>query len=323
LPNEADEETTMLLDVSRFTKPNIQFFELNMAIAAQMQIQPDQFRHRGRRLVKRIVLSCYDMPYAVPANANTSFLQAITGRYWRRMKEEANGVVVPLTSFDNAQWRRQVPRALGDGPVQYEFGWIFDHPFIVPDNDTMFLDVCTRAMQAGSNAIGAGGLRVAVHGYGATTGKPRMLENPAVWPTNVANVQLRYAATAPTTQNAVNQFGEDFVAERLVVYSNGTLAGVADTRIFNHIGLRVYFEPKCHFSLCAPDVDNWVPVNAYGQHLNLDGYVSIWEPQGDPYIVEDSEAMGWEFVNGAGRAERVQVSLVTLLEEPNVVVPCQ
>ena len=313
----------MLIDVSRFTKPNIQFLELNMAAAAQAQIQPDQFRHRGRRLVKRVILSTNDMPYAVPGVANNSLIQAVTGRWWRRMKEEASGVLVPLSSFDNGQWRRQVPRALGNGPAQYEFEWIFDHPFVIPDNDTMFLDVCTRAEQAGSNAIAAGTVRVAVHGYGLTTGQQRMLENPAVWPTNVANVALRYAATAPTTQNAINQFGEDMVAERLVVYSNGTLAGAAEARLFSHIAMRVYFEPKAHFSLCAPDVDNWVPINAYGSHLNLDGYVAIWEPQGDPLVVEDSEAIGWEFANGTGINTRVQVSVVSLMEEPNAVVPCQ
>lgn len=314
----------MLVDITKFTKPNIQFLELDLAAAAvNQQIQPDQFRHRGRRWVKRIILSTNDMPYAVPGGGDQSLIDAITGRWWRRMREEANGIAVPLRSFDNGLWRRVTPRALGNGPTQYQFSWVFDHPFVVPDNETMFLDVCTRAEQAGSNVIAAGTLRVALFGYGLKTGKPRILENPAIWPTNAANVAQRFAVTAPTTQNAINQFGEDMVAERLVVYSNATLAGVADARLFGHIALRVYFEPKTHFSLCAPDVDNWIPVNAYGHHLNLDGYVAIFEPQGDPLIIEDSEAIGWEFNNNAGRAERVQVSIVSLLEEPNAIVPCQ
>ena len=48
-------------ELARFTRPNIQTVELVLANGAQNQIMPDQFRHRGRRWVKRVILSSTDM----------------------------------------------------------------------------------------------------------------------------------------------------------------------------------------------------------------------------------------------------------------------
>ena len=304
-------------ELARFTRPNIQTVELVLANGAQNQIMPDQFRHRGRRWVKRVILSSTDMDDIVnpPPVADTSFLQQITGRWWRRMRDEASGVLAPLTNFDNQEWTQNVPRALGAGPQQYKFAWNFDHTFVVPDNDVMFADICNRAVIAGNLGLGAGSLMLSLHGHGASTGMPRILQNPVAWVSTLGAPATRLMNTAPTTQNAINQYGEDIIAEKLLIWSNSALTPVADVRIWNHITMRVYFESKAHLSLTGPDVDNFVPVIAYGSHRNTNGYVAIWEPYGNPLITEDMEALGWEFANAAGQAERISVSIVSLLEE--------
>lgn len=303
-------------DLARFTKPNIQTVELVQATAALPgQIMPDQFRHRGRRWVKRVILSTQDFAdNAAPPAADTSFLHAITGRWWRRMKDEASGVLMPLRAFDNGVWTPNIPRALGNAPQQYVFAWNFDHPFVVPDNDVMFIDVCNRAVVAGNPGLVAGGFWVSLHGYGAKTGLPRILENPVAWASTALAPLVRLMNTAPTTQNAINQFGEDMIAEKMIVWSDSTTAVTADIRIWAHLTMRVYFETKAHYSLTGPDVDNFVPILAYGSHVNTGGYVSIWEPHGSPLITEDMEALGWEFQHAAGQNERISVSIVSLLE---------
>lgn len=312
----------MEVDTSRFTLPNIQTIEVMvptlLAPGQPVDLAPDLFRHRGRRWIKRIILSATDfMDQAAPGAANSQWLNLITARWWRRMKDEASGVLCALPNFDNQRWDRSlIQAALGAGPIPYTLEWDFDHEFEVPDNDTMYVDICDRARFAAAPLVATGMLEVAVHGYGKTTGKPRMLHQTAAWPAlAVANQRLMW--TAVTIQNAINQFGESMIAKKLVITTNSTLMGqqVPDTRLFNHLTMRVYFEPKAGISLCAPDIDNMVPLLAYGSHRNLDGHVAIFEPQGDPLITEDSEALGWQFQSAVvGLFERVQVSVVSLLE---------
>jgi hypothetical protein len=308
----------MSIDTSRFTIPNIQTIEAVVAAAGgqPVDIQPSMFRHRGRRWVQRIILSATDYEdNANPAIANTQSLSLITGRWWRRMMDEASGVLAALPNFDNQRWDRGgLQAALGAAPIPYSLEWDFDHEFEIPDNDTMFVELCNRATAAGGPLPNTGTIDVAVHGYGLTTGKPRMLHQTAAWPTLIAQAQ-RLMQQAVTIQNAINQFGESMMAQKLVISTNTTNMALADTRLFNHITGRIFFETKAGLSLCAPDVDNFVPLCAYGSHRNINGLVAIFEPLGDPLITEDSEALGWQFQNGvAGLAERVQVSVVSLLE---------
>jgi hypothetical protein len=189
--------------------------------------------------------------------------------------------------------------------------WVFDHPFVVYSNDVLNVDWANRG---GVVVTPAGAVQVAIHGHGASSGKARMMTCPVAWTVNPAPLG-QTTGTAPTIQNAVNQFGEDFIAERLVIESTSGTTNTADTRLFQHIVARIYFSGKQTLSLCGTNQPDWVPLIAYGSHRNHDNCCAIWEPQGDPMITENSEGLGWQFNNPTGQVERIQVTLVSLLED--------
>jgi len=301
------------VDLSRFTKPNVQTLELALAAAATGEILPDLFFHRGPRVVKRIILSATDfLDAAVPFAAYTQLLQGITARWWIRMREQASGILYALPMFDNAAWERTALLAAGNATVNFCLRWEFDHPFRVYQNDVMNVDWSNRATAAA--LIGAGSFQVAIHGHGASTGKAlSLMENVAY----LANPGLGLASTgtAAVTQNAINQFGEDFIAERLVIWTTAGLLNAADSRYLNHITARIYISGKQTLSLCGVGQNDWVPLIAYGSHRNGDNCVAIWEPQGAPLVLDTSEGMGWQFTNGTANIQRIQVSLVSLMPE--------
>lgn len=307
----------MAVDLSRFVKPHLECVELVLNNGATAQILPAAFTNQGRRWLKRVILSAHDRADNIIANIpanNSAFLGRITGRWWLRMKEEASGNQIQLPMFDSQRWERCSSQVPGGGPMFWQLGWTFDAPFVVPDNDTMFVAWSNRGEVAGGAAVAAGQFHVAVYGYGVVSGKPRMLHTNVAWAGNPVGLTPTFG-TAPTIQNAQNQFGEDIMATGMAITADGTDTNVADGRLFNHIVARVYFESKSSFSLCGRQPNEYVPLVAYGSHRNLDARVAIWEPQGDPMILENNDALGWEFVNGAGQVERIQVILVTLLEE--------
>jgi hypothetical protein len=296
-------------DLSRFTKPNVQTVEVILAAAATGEILPDLFFHRGPRLVKRVILSATD--YAdngVPAAAYTQNLGLITARWWIRMQEQASGVLQAIPTFDNAHWDSRALVAPGGGAVPFSVAWNLDHPFTVYNNDVMNVDWNNRATTA-PFASGPVTFRVALHGHGASSGKFRTMNALVVVAANPAT------GTAAVIQNAINQFGEDFIAERLVIETISTLMNVPDSRYFNHVAMRIYFSGRQTLSLCGTGQNDWVPVLAYGSHRNAENCVAICDWLGAPFVMDTSEGMGWQFTNGAGNTQRIQVTLVSLLPE--------
>ena len=302
-------------DLSRFTKPNIQTVELVLLAGAQGEILPDLFFHRGPRWVKRVILSATDfLDAAVPAAAYTQWLDLITARWWIRMKEQSSGALFPIPMFDSQHWERVAAVVPGGGNVQFSLRWELDHPFTVYMNDVLNIDWANRGTVAA--IIAAGQFNVAIHGHGASSGKVRSLMSPVPYLIN-PGLGLQSTGTAPVVQNAINQFGEDFIAERLLIWTTGGAGGltVADSRYLQHLVARIYVSGKQTLSLCGTNQPDWVPLIAYGSHRNTDNCCAIWEPQGSPLLLDTSEGMGWQFTNGSALTQRIQVSLVSLLPE--------
>jgi len=295
-------------DLSRFTKPNVQTVEVVLAPAAVGEILPDLFFHRGPRLVKRVILSATDITdAAVPAVAYSQSLGLITARWWIRMQEQASGVLQAIPTFDNARWEHRSLLAPGAGAIPFSLMWEFDHPFVIYNNDVLNVDWNNRVTVGA--AVGLGVFRVSIHGHGSSTGKFRTM-----------NTAVGYAAspstgTAAVLQNAINQFGEDFIAERLIVDCTSLQMNAPDSRVLQHVCARIYISGKQTISLCGTGQNDWVPLIAYGSHRNSESCCAITDWLGAPFLMDTSEGMGWQFTNGAATAQRIQVTLVSLLPE--------
>lgn len=306
----------MAVDLSRFTKPNLQIAEvvLPTLTAIPTPILPAAFTNRGRRWVKRFILSAYDLADDnAPAAVDTFLLDNVLCRWWLRRKEEASGQFWPMLQMDNATWQRGGLQGCGAGPTIYELGWDLDHPVVVKDNDTMYVDWSNRAVAAGGAVTLAGNAWISAHGYGLQTGKPRVLRQFVAWAVNV--VPNPATGTSNPGQDAQAQFGEDVVIEKIRIHTDSGQLNIADARYLNHIAIRVRFDSQTRFAFCGRNQGDIVPLIGYGSHLNTDAGVAIYEPGGEPLILESNDAVGWEFTNPTAWNLRMQVIVVSLLEE--------
>jgi len=296
-------------DLSRFTKPNVQTVEVILATTVTGEILPDLFFHRGPRLVKRIILSSTAYTdNGVPGAAYQQDLGLITARWWIRMQEQASGVLQAIPTFDNAHWDHRSLVAPGAGAIPFSLVWNFDHPFTIYNNDVLNVDWNNRLTTAPFNGSPMG-FRVSIHGHGASSGKFRTMN------ALVAVAASPATGTAAVIQNAINQFGEDFIAERMVIDTTSALMNVPDSRLLNHVTARIYISGKQTLSLCGTGQNDWVPLLAYGSHRNSENCVAICDWLGAPFLMDTSEGMGWQFTNGTALNQRIQVTLVSLLPE--------
>lgn len=297
-----------------FTVPHIDYAEVNLTAAGgatpTLTIDPDDFSISREFVVERYIITGYDLATAAaPAVAFTNWIPRIDMRWWVRDHEEASGPARPVPVFDNAAYERTAYLGSAAGQLTFKVGWRLTYPMVLPDTKAMFGWWSNPAILVAGGLAG-GTVYLTLHGKLARSGRHRTVHVPVVYAASAGGGAVgpgAFFGPGPLDQGR-NRYGEDLLIDFIQIHTDTVAYPVADTRIFNH--LRISFSSDTGADWTIGSQDFTYPLFAFGSHRNIDGLVSIFEPEDHPRHFVQYDGTGFEFTNLSAQAVRMQVARI-------------
>lgn len=297
-----------------FTVPHIDYSQVNLTAAGGanpiLEINADDFSVSREVVVERYIITGYDLATAAaPAAPFTNWIPRVDMRWWIRSHEEASGPRRPVPVFDNAAYERTSYLGSAAGQLTFKVGWRLSAPVVLRDQKSIYGWWSNPAI-AVAGGLAGGTVYLTCHGKLARSGKHRSVHVPITFTASAGGGAVgpgNFFGPGPLDQGR-NRYGEDLLIDFVQVHTDTTAYPVWDTRIFNHLRIAFWGDTGSEWRIGSQDFT--YPLFMFGSHRNIDGLVSIFEPEDGPKLFPSDEGTGFEFQNLSAQAVRMQVARI-------------